>query len=386
MLRGVVSEREKDLPLSTIGGLIKIAEERKDIISLGAGELDYTAPSGVVKAAKKALDRGETHYSPPQGRQDLREALARKLRKENRIKASPEEVLVTTGATEGILLSLMCTIDPGEGVLIPDPGFLAYTPTVELLNGMPLTFQLSEEQGFRYQTEVMENQLVPGKTRGIIINSPANPTGQVLSKKELEEIAGFAVEHDLLVISDEAYEKFVYGVRYVSIGSLNGMGERVVTLHSFSKSFAMPGFRIGYACGPEEIIKAMSKVHVFSTICAPTVSQLAAIQALEGGKVWEEMVKEYGKRRKIVYERLRGMPGLSCLEPKGAFYFFPSIKELGISSLKFSEMLLRRAKVAVVPGTEFGKHGEGFIRISYATELEKIETALDRIEKVVSRL
>lgn len=386
MLRRLLSEREKDLPLSTIGKLIKIAEERKDIISLGAGELDYTSPPLVIAAAKKALDKGFTHYSPAEGRVELREALSKKLKKENNINVSPEQIIVTVGATEGLLLSLMCSIDPGEGVLLPDPGFLGFKPVVEILNGMPLSVPLKEETRFTYEVEGMEQAIIPEKTRVLILNSPSNPTGQVIKRKELEEIADFAVEYNLLILSDEAYENFVYGVKQVSMGGLNGMGERVVTLHSFSKSFAMPGFRIGYASGPEELIKAMTKVHVFTSVCAPTVSQIAALQALKDRKATSRMVREYEKRGRFLHKRLNEIPGVSCLKPEGAFYLFPNIQSFGMKSLDFAEMLLKKAKVAVVPGTEFGRHGEGFIRVSYATELVKIKQAMDRIERVIKRL
>jgi len=384
MLRNIISEREKDLPVSTIGNLLKIAEEDKSCISLGAGELDFSSSPGVIRATKKGLDKGETHYSPPQGRADFREALVKKLKQKNKIKTSPENIIVTTGSTEGIFLSLLCTVDPGEGVLIPDPGFLSYKPAVEVLNGMPLSVRLEESSRFRYSVEVMEKAIIPEKTRVMILNTPSNPTGTVMSKRELEEIADFAVEHNLLILSDEAYEDFVYGEKHISIGSLNGMGDRVVTLHSFSKTSAMPGFRLGYACGPEELVKAMAKVHVFTTICAPTISQIAGMQALKESS--GKMVKEYDKRRRYIYKRVIGMEGFSCLEPKGAFYLFPNIKHFRMKSLKFAEMLLKKAKVAVVTGTEFGGGGEGYIRMSYATELGKIKSALDRVEKVLRRV
>ena len=385
--KNIISEREMELPVSTIGELIKLAEESKGIISLGPGEPDFDSPKNIIDAACKKLKDGFTHYSPPGGRTDLREALSKKLKRENRIDISPDQIIVTCGSTECILLSLICMIDPGEGVLIPDPGFLAYKPTIEILNGMPISVPHHERDGFQFNVEEAKKIIVPEKTNVIIINSPSNPMGVVFGKKVMEEIADFAVENDLIIISDEAYEKFVYdGEKHISIGSLNGMEKRVITLQSFSKTYAMPGFRIGYAAGPPELINAMKKVHIYSSICAPTISQLAAIEALRGPQVQvKKMVKEYDRRRKMIIKRINDIPGFSCINPKGAFYAFPNIKKFKKKSLDFSKWLLKEAMVATVPGTEFGKMGEGYIRCSYATEYNKIKTAMDRIERAVEK-
>jgi len=383
----IVSERETELPVSTIGELIKIAAENRRVISLGPGEPDFSSPKNIIDVACKKLREGYTHYSPPSGRRELLEAIRKKLRKENRIDVGENQIIVTNGSTEAILLSLMCIIDPGEGVLIPDPGFLSYRPAVELLNGMPLSVPHGEESGFQFSVEEAEKIIIPEKTNAIIVNTPSNPTGVVLKKKALEEIADFAVEHDLVVISDEAYEKFVYdNEKHVSIGSLNGIEERTITFQSFSKTYAMPGFRIGYAAGPEEIIKAMKKIHIYSTICAPTVSQLAAIEALEGTqKPLKTMIREYDRRRKMIVKRLNELPGVSCVKPKGAFYAFPNISSFGKKSFEFCKWILKEAGVACVPGTEFGRCGEGHIRCSYATKYEKIEEAMHRMEKVLKK-
>jgi len=385
--RHIISERETELPISTIGELIRIAEEERGIISLGPGEPDFSSPKNVINFACKRLREGATHYSPPAGKEELREAIAKKLRKENRIEITPDNIIVTVGSTEAIMMTLMCTIDPGEGVLVPDPGFLAYKPTVEILNGMPLCVPHYERDGFRFNADDARKAIIPEKTNVIIINTPSNPTGTVYNRKNLEEIADFACEYDLLVISDEAYEKLVYGgEKHISIASLNGMEDRAVTLQSFSKSYAMPGFRIGYAAGPENIIKAMKKIHIYSTVCAPTVSQEAALEALRGPqKIVARMVKEYDRRRKLIYNGLNEIPGFSCVEPRGAFYVFPNIKAFGMKSFDFSKWLLNNAKVAVVPGTEFGRLGEGYVRCSYATSYDKISTALDRIEKAAKK-
>lgn len=386
--RRVMSERGEELPISTIGELIKIMEESRGIISLGPGEPDFDSPRNVINVACKRLKEGYTHYSPPGGRSGLKEAVVKKLKKDNRIRVSPEEVIITTGSTEAILLTLLCSIDPGEGVLIPDPGFLAYRPAVEILNGMPLCVPHCEKDGFQFSVELADKAIVPEKTNVMIINSPSNPTGVVFKRKILEEIADFVCEYDLLVISDEAYEKFVYGgEKHVSFASLNGMKERTLTLQSFSKTYAMPGFRIGYAVGPEKIINMMKKIHIYSTICAPTVSQEAALEALEGPQgVVKKMVNEYNRRREMIFKCLCEIPGFSCVEPGGAFYVFPNVKEFGMKSLEFSRWLLKNAKVAVVPGTEFGRCGEGYVRCSYATSYEKITEALCRIEKAVKGL
>lgn len=388
MLRNIISEREKELPVASIVKLLRIAEEEKSIISLSAGEPNFDAPKSIIKAAKKVLDAGETHYSPSSGLSEFKEAVIKKLRKENGITLKPENIIATVGSTEGLLLGLMCTIDPGEGVLLPDPGFLAYKPMVEVLNGMPISVPLMEEREFQFDVDVMDKRIIPEKTRVLILNTPSNPTGTVLTKRTLEEIADFAIDYNLLILSDEAYEKLVYDdVRHVSIGSLNGMKDYVVTLHSFSKTYAMPGFRIGYAAGPEKIIKAMTKVHIYTTLCSSTISQLTAVAALKGPQgCIEGMRKEYDRRRKLIIKRLNNIDGFECLDPKGAFYAFPNITKFKMKSFNFAEWLLKKAKVAVVPGTEFGRNGEGFIRLSYATEYKLIEKALDRIERVVKRL
>lgn len=386
-MRRIMSEREEELPVQVLGKLLKIAVESKDVISLGPGEPDFTTPRNIISAGRKALAEGYTHYSPPQGRKELIELIVKKVGKENRIPAGPENVIVTAGSTEAILLALICTIDPGEGVIITDPGFLAYKPSVEILSGMPISVPMYEKEGWQLSVDRMKELIVPEKTNVIIINTPCNPTGGVFTKKTLEEIADFAVENDLMIMSDEAYEKLVYGdAKHVSIGSLNGLQDRVVTLHSFSKTYAMAGFRLGYAVGPENLIKAMTRLKIFTTVCAPTVSQKAAVEALSGPQeAVEKMRKEYDRRRRLVTDRLCGM-GISCMEPKGAFYAFPNISQFGMKSLEFSEWMLKNGKVAVMPGSEFGMRGEGYIRISYATEYGKIETAFDRMEKALKKL
>lgn len=386
MIKNHLAKRSDALPVSTIGKLLKIAETDKTILSLGPGEPDFASPPNVIRAAKNALTNKHTHYSPPGGRDDLKEAIVKKLKKENNIKVDLDNIIVTTGSTEGLLLSMMCTLDAGEGMMIPDPGFLAYKPAVEILNGIPISYKLMEIDEFQITTESLEQSILPERTRAIILNSPSNPTGTVISKKILEEIADFVIEHDLIVLSDEAYEKFVYEGKHISPASLNGMSDRVITLHSFSKSYAMPGFRIGYAVGPEELINVMKKVHVFTTICAPTISQIAALEALRGPKTYmNKMIADYSKRRLYMHKRLNDMTGVICIKPHGAFYAFPNIKYFGKKSVDFTDWVLKRAKVAVMPGPEFGYGGEGFVRCSYATSMKTIEKALNKMEALFSK-
>ena len=379
-----LSKRVKELPKSEIAQIIKLAEEDKSIISLGIGEPDFTAPVIVRQAVKKALDKGFTHYSPASGRTELLEAIAKKCRKENKLCIeNPEtQVIATSGSTEAILMSILSIVDVGEELLVPNPGFLAYKPAVELIQGNPIDYNLSSTDGFQIHTEEISKLCTP-KTQGIIINTPSNPTGTVLKKKVLEEIANLALEKKLLIISDEAYEYFIYNnTRHVSIGSLNGMEKQVLTLQSFSKSFAMPGFRLGYAVGPEELVKAMQNFHIYTSLSPNTMSQVAAPTAFQ--KCWKDVRKmrnEYAKRRKFILEGLREVEGLEVeVEPEGAFYVFPKILNR-MNSKQASHFLLNHAKVLTTPGTEFGTQGEGFLRMSYATALPKIKTAIERMKK-----
>jgi aminotransferase len=282
-------------------------------------------------------------------------------------------------------MSLVCTIDPGEQVIIPNPGYLAYVPAVDLLNGGIAYVKLREEDGFEIDPEKIKEVIDKKKTKVLILNSPANPTGNVLSKKTLEKISDIVVENDIYVISDEAYEKLVYDKKHISIGSLNGMEEYTITTQSFSKSFAMCGFRLGYASGPKKVIGAMVKSSHYVTLCAPHISQLLGVKALQiSNKYVENMRKEYDRRRKYIVPRLNKM-GLRTAMPYGAFYAFANIKHLSDNSYKFAKELLTKAKVAVVPGTEFGTYGEGYIRFSYATDLELIKKGLDRIENYLKK-
>ena len=382
-----ISERFFELPGSKFAQIMRTAEEDKKVISLGPGEPDFTTPKHIIEFAKKKLDQGYTHYSPPQGRSDLREAIAKKLKKDNKVDVSPDDIIVTCGSQEALFLATLALVDPGEKVIVPNPGFLAYIPMVESITGTQVSIPLLEEDGFELNPDKVE-ELIDNRTQVLLINTPSNPTGRILKKKTLEEIADIVIEHDLKVFSDEAYEKFVYDKnKHISIASLNGMKEHVITFQSFSKTYAMPGWRVGYAAGPKEIIQSMTRIHLYCGLCSPTISQIAATAALEGKqKCVEDMRKEYDRRRKLIIKRIKDIPMISCLEPEGAFYAFPNIKRMKMISSEVVELFLKKAKVLTVPGPEFGKYGEGYIRMSYATVYEKIEEALNRIEDVIRKL
>ena len=382
-----LSERERELPDEVIGQLLEIASERKDIISLGPGEPDFPLPKPLVAHIKKIAHK-VNHYTPPGGFHALREAICRKLRKDNRIRAAPDNIVVTNGSQEALLIGCMATLDVSEQILIPNPSFMSYLPVAELVDASPVFVELKEDEGFAINPDSVKKAIDPKKTKVLVINSPANPTGTVLRRKVLEELADLAVEHDLTIFSDEAYEKIVYDdARHVSIGSFNGMENRVVSFYTFSKSYAMCGFRLGYAAGPKELISAMTRIHVDTTICAPTVSQLLGIKALSLNpkKYVEPMVREYDRRRRLIVARLNQM-GLSTPTPRGAFYTFSNIRHLARDSRAFARELLQKAKVAVVPGSEFGRFGEGYIRCSYATDYRKIGQAMERVERFVKKL
>ncbi|MDV3103711.1 pyridoxal phosphate-dependent aminotransferase [Thermococcus waiotapuensis] len=381
-----LSDRLEMVNPSEIRKLFDLAAGMKDVISLGIGEPDFDTPSHIKEYAKEALDKGYTHYGPNAGLPMLREAVARKLKNQNGIEADPKtEVMILTGANQAFLMGLSAFLRDGEEVLIPSPMFVSYAPAVVLAGGKPVEVPTYEENEFRLSVDDLEKH-VTEKTRALIINTPNNPTGSVLTKKDLEEIADFAVEHDLIVFSDEVYEHFVYdGVKNHSIASLDGMFERTITVNGFSKTFAMTGWRLGFVAAPAWVIEKMVRFQMYNSTCPTTFAQYAAAKALDDPRSWEaveEMRKEYERRRNLVWKRLNEM-GLPAVKPKGAFYIFPRIRDTGLTDREFSELMLKEARVAVVPGSAFGKAGEGYIRISYATAYEKLEEAMDRMEKVL---
>src|SRR5574342_54810 len=377
-----LSEREEQLPDQAIEKLIELMVEHPSVLSLGPGEPDFPLPAPLVAEVKR-LSNQVNHYATAGGLKELREAICRKVRSDNKISARPENVVVTCGSQEALLLSAACTLDVSEEILVPNPGFMGFLPSFELFNAAVDSYSLSEENDFEPNPDEMK-KLIDKKTRVILINSPANPTGNVISKKVMEEIADIAVDNNLAIFSDEAYEKITYdGAKHISPASLNGMQDRVFTFQSFSKTYAMCGFRLGYVVAPEKAASAIKKTHVYTTICAPTLSQKLGIKALSlPHKYTQQMVKEYDRRRRVIVRRLNDM-GLSTPNPKVAFYTFSNIKHLSKNSSKFAFNLLKQQKVAVVPGSDFGTGGEGYIRCSFATKLPIIEKALDKIEKFI---
>ncbi|MDI6721203.1 MAG: pyridoxal phosphate-dependent aminotransferase [Candidatus Aenigmarchaeota archaeon] len=379
-----ISERELQLPPALIEKLLKYLSEQKGIISLGPGEPDFPAPKPLVDYTKKIAGKCN-HYSPPGGRKELKEAIVKKLRKENKIKCNEENIVVTSGSQEALLLAIAATHDATEQMIVPNPSFLAYIPTLEMMDAVPVLARLKEEDNFQINPDSLE-RLITKKTQSIIMNTPSNPTGMVMTRKILEEIADIAIEHDLYVFSDEAYEKLIYDGKHVSIGSLNGMHKHVISFFTFSKSYAMCGYRLGYCVAPKPIADAIKKMHVYTSICAPTISQMLGVKALSLQKKYMDgMAKEYKKRRDFIVKRLNEI-GLATKMPGGAFYTFSSIQSYSKNSWKFALRLLKEQKVAVVPGTEFGPDGEGFIRCSYATKMPLIEKALRRMERFVRKI
>jgi aminotransferase len=375
------------IKVSGIRKLFELASKMKDVINLGLGEPDFNTPEHIKAAAKKALDENFTHYTPNVGMPELREAVAEKLKRENGINVNPEsEVMVTNGATQALTLSILAILNEGDEVLIPSPTFVSYSAAVIFAGGVPVEVETKEEEKFRVNVEELEKH-VSGRTKALIISTPNNPTGSILTRRNLEELADFAVKHDLIVISDEVYEKIVYEEPHCSIASLNGMRERTITVNAFSKTYAMTGWRLGYLAAPEQIVGEIVKLQMYTAVCATSFAQRAAVEALRGPQNFvEEMRKEYARRRELVYSRINGMPKISAIKPKGAFYIFPNIKATGMTSEEFSSYLIQEARVATVPGRAFGQYGEGYIRISYAASYEKLEEAMDRISEALNKL
>lgn len=378
--------RLRQLKPSGIRRMFASLRKVADAISLTLGEPDFSPPEHVLQAFIEA--KKQSHYTPNLGIPELREALSRKAKRDYGLSYDPEnEIIVTVGGTEAIFLALFATVNPGDEVLIPDPGFVCYGPNVLFAGGTPVSVPLREENGFKQSVEEVRS-LITDKSRVMILNFPNNPTGSTLSYEEAAELAKIAVEHDLIVVSDEVYEKILYdGVEHHCLAMFPGMRERTIVINSFSKTYAMTGYRVGYAYGPEDLIQAMKLVHQYIVACVNGPAQYAALAALESSqKPVREMVREFRRRRDLLYSRLNEIDGFKCDLPKGAFYMFPNIKAFNMPSEEFCDKLLYTAKVAAVPGSAFGKYGEGYIRLSYAASYKKLEEALNRLEKVSKEL
>ncbi len=381
-----LTSRQVDrLSPSGIRKFFDLLASMEGVISLGVGEPDYSTPWHICEAAIKSLEKGNTHYTSNSGMPELRQELSHHLKDSYHLEYDPDgELLITVGVSEGLDLAMRAILNPGDEVIMPDPCYVAYDPCVILAGGEPIKVPTNQENNFEISAGDIEAR-VTEKTKAILIGYPANPTGAVMSRDRLEQIAEVARRHKLLVISDEIYAKLVYGVEHTCFATLPGMKENTILLGGFSKAYAMTGWRIGYAAASKDIIAAMTKIHQYTMMSAPTMAQVAAIEALRAGEPGVlEMVEDYNRRRRVIVKGLNDI-GLPCFEPRGAFYAFPSIKGTGLTSEEFAERLLIEEKVAAVPGSAFGQCGEGYIRCCYATSLADIEEALSRMKRFVDK-
>lgn len=385
-MRDPLSKTIKTIEPSGIRKFFDLVSEMDDAISLGVGEPDFDTPWHIRDEGIYSLEKGRTFYTSNAGLKDLKIEIAKYLDRRFDLHYDyNKEIFVTVGGSEAIDLTMRAMLDPGDEVLIPQPSYVSYVPCCVLANGTPVIIELKAENEFRLTAEELEAAITP-KTKLLVMPFPNNPTGAVMERADLEAVAEVVKKHDLYVLSDEIYCELTYLENHVSIASLPGMKERTIVVNGFSKSHAMTGWRLGYACGPATILKQMLKIHQFAIMCAPTTSQYAAIEALRNGDEDVAMMREqYDARRRYLMQRFKEM-GLDCFEPFGAFYVFPCIKEFGMTSDEFANRLLQTKKVAVVPGTAFGRSGEGFLRISYAYSLEDLKVALERVEEFITEL
>jgi len=377
----------KKIKPSGIRKLFDLAQGKKDLVSFGIGEPDFITPTHIREAAKKAIDEGYTRYTPNLGFPEFRKALAIKLNQKNKISVTPEEVVVTSGGTEALFFSFYTLLNPGDEVIIPDPGFVTYESQIYFAGGTPVNFTLRGENNFHPDLEELKN-CVTSKTKAILLNSPSNPTGAAFSEDELSAIAQLAQEKSLIVISDELYEDIVYnGGEHFSIASLPGMKERTISIFGFSKSYAMTGWRLAYLAAEANLVKEMAKLLQNTAVCANSVAQRAGLAAIQSSQdCVKEMFTAYNERRNVLIKGLNEIKGLSCHAPEGTFYAFVNIKETGMSAEELSMYLLEECKVVTVPGTAFGKQGEGYIRLSFATSLEDIIEGIRRIKKGIENI
>ena len=385
------ASRMEALPFSEIRVMMeratKMQKNGEDVIHMEIGRPDFDTPEVIKQAANTALANGNVFYTSNYGTPELRQAIADKLKRDNGIDYKAEEILVTIGVGEGTYAAVAAFTEPGDEILVPDPVWLNYIHVPHFFGAVPVSYKLREENDYQIDLNEIEGLITP-KTKMLVINTPGNPTGVVQSRETLEKLADIAKKHNLIVVSDEIYEKLVYdGAKHVSIAALPGMKERTITLNGFSKCYSMTGWRLGYAAAPVEFIKAMVRVHAYINTCAPSFVQEAGITALEKAELdVQEMVKEYQRRRDYAVSAINAIDGLSCKTPGGAFYIFVNIKSLGRTSAEMADYLLDHAKIAAVPGSAFGPQGEGYIRLSYACSYERIVEAMDRLKKAVAEL
>ncbi len=385
-MRNPLNQKITEVKPSGIRKFFDIVSEMPDAISLGVGEPDFDTPWHIRDEGIYSLEKGKTFYTSNAGLMDLRREISNYIqRKQNITYDATKEILVTVGGSEAIDVALRCMLDAGDEVIIPQPCYVSYEPCTIMADGVPVYIPLKNENEFRLTAQELEDAITE-KTKVVILAFPNNPTGAIMEKEDLEQIARVIIKHDLFVLSDEIYSELSYQKPHVSIATLPGMRERTIMINGFSKAYAMTGWRLGYACGPEVILKQMIKLHQFAIMCAPTTSQYAAVEALRNGdEDVAEMRESYNERRRYLMHVFKQME-LPCFEPYGAFYVFPCIKEFGMTSEEFAMRFLEEEKVAVVPGTAFGDCGEGFLRISYAYSIEDLKVAIGRMERFIKRL
>ena len=385
-MRNFLSDKVVNLKPSGIRKFFDIVTEMEDAISLGVGEPDFDTPWFIRDEGIYSLEKGRTFYTSNSGLKDLRKEISNYIQRTQQINYnSDNEIIVTVGGSEAIDICLRAVINPGDEVIIPQPSYVSYEPCSILAGAKPVIINLKNENEFRLKPDELLNAITD-KSKVLILPYPNNPTGAIMEKEDLEKIAKIIKEKDLLVLSDEIYSALTYKGRHVSIASIDGMKERTILINGFSKAYAMTGWRLGYACGPKDLINQMTKIHQFAIMCAPTTSQYAAVEALKkGDEEVEKMRQSYNQRRRFLMDAFRKMH-LDCFEPYGAFYVFPCIKEFNMTSEEFATRLLMEEKVAVVPGTAFGDCAEGYLRISYAYSIDNLKEALFRLEKFINRL
>lgn len=385
-MRNFLSDKVINIKPSGIRKFFDIVSEMKDAISLGVGEPDFDTPWHIRDEGIYAFERGKTFYTSNAGLKDLRTEISNYVNRTQGVKYDPNgEIIVTVGGSEAIDIGLRAIINANDEVIIPQPSYVSYEPCAILADAKPVIINLKAENEFRLTPEELLGAITD-KTKVLILPYPNNPTGAIMEKEDLEKIANIIIEKDILVMSDEIYSALTYKDKHISIASIDGMKERTILINGFSKAYAMTGWRLGYACGPKDIIKQMTKIHQFAIMCAPTTSQYAAIEALRhGDEDVENMRRSYNQRRRYLMHEFKEM-GLECFEPFGAFYVFPCIKEFGMTSEEFATRFLKEEKVAVVPGTAFGDCGEGYLRISYAYSIDNLKIAIERLKHFITKL